>query len=302
MTCEEVGPFLPVLEDGSLGEMERQGVQAHLDSCLRCRAALGRLGRLEGLLGRAASVPDPGAEFWVLQKRKILGDVQARNPAGQAILRRSFRILWTAAAAVMLLALGAFLGRRFSLPAPGRVESASRPAAGDSRESSPPEISRPAPVVSEGTARPGVSEGPGVPPDPSPPLAAVVLPGSPEHLAQLTDELIDIGLAETPTDRVRALCQAAGARLRELRQVMERDPALATELAGAYIVLLGEGVKSVLRDGAETPASLAAAREVAALEARSHGTLLATLGGTATGKLKETLDEALATSRELAKP
>jgi hypothetical protein len=127
-------------------------------------------------------------------------------------------------------------------------------------------------------------------------------PGTPEHLARLTEESVDIGLAETPRERVVALYLAAESRLRELREAIGSDQALATELASAYVLLLSEGVKSVLQDQTESPAELALARQAAADRARGHENALAALGGAATGKLKETLDEALATSRELSKP
>jgi hypothetical protein len=118
----------------------------------------------------------------------------------------------------------------------------------------------------------------------------------------MTEESVDIGLAETPKDRVLALYRAAEARLGELGQAIRRDPPLASELADAYLLLLGEGVQSVLHDGTESQQELALARSAAAERARGHERALVELGGASTGKLKETLEEALAMSRTIGKP
>ena len=118
----------------------------------------------------------------------------------------------------------------------------------------------------------------------------------------MTEEAVDIGLSETPRERVVALFGAAEARLGELGQVMRQDPGLASELAGAYLLLLGEGVRGVLQDGSESPQELALARRAAREHARGHESALVELGAIAQGKLKGTLEEALAMSRELARP
>jgi hypothetical protein len=116
----------------------------------------------------------------------------------------------------------------------------------------------------------------------------------------MTEEAVEIGLAETPRDRVLALFGAAGERLAELRESLGKDEDLSVELAQSYLLLLREGVWGVLRDQAESGASLAEAREVAAGRARSHENELVLLGQSAQGRLKETLGEALFASRELA--
>jgi hypothetical protein len=118
----------------------------------------------------------------------------------------------------------------------------------------------------------------------------------------MTEEAVDIGLAETPRERVVALFGAAEARLGELGQALRQDPGLATELAGAYLLLLGEGVRSVLADRTESSQELALARMAAREHARGHESTLLELGAHAQGKLKGTLEEALAVSRELARP
>jgi hypothetical protein len=118
----------------------------------------------------------------------------------------------------------------------------------------------------------------------------------------MTEESVDVGLSETPKERVLALYKAAEARLGELGQAMRQDPPLASELADAYLLLLGEGVQSVLHDGTESPQELALARTAAAERARGQEQLLVQLGGASSGKLKETLEEALAMSRTFGKP
>jgi hypothetical protein len=116
----------------------------------------------------------------------------------------------------------------------------------------------------------------------------------------MTEEAVEIGLAETPRDRVLALFGAAGERLAELRESLGKNEDLAVELAQSYLLLLREGVWGVLRDQAESGDSLADAREVAAGRARSQENELVSLGQSAQGRLKEALGEALSASRELA--
>jgi hypothetical protein len=116
----------------------------------------------------------------------------------------------------------------------------------------------------------------------------------------MTEEAVEIGLAETPRDRVLALFGAAGERLAELRDSLGKNEDLSVELAESYLLLLQEGVGGVLRDQAESVSSLAEAREVAAGRAKSHENELLALGQSAQGRLKEALGEALSASRELA--
>ncbi len=130
----------------------------------------------------------------------------------------------------------------------------------------------------------------------------LVAPGTATRLVIMTNESVDLGLAETPHDRVIALFGAAEARLKEVGQVMREDPGLASELAAAYLLLLGEGVRAVLKDESEPAQELALARLAAAERAKNQESALVQLGSAAQGPLKGTLAEALAMSRELAKP
>lgn len=308
MICEEVGPFLPVLSDPALADADRQAVHAHLAACPKCRAARDRQERLIALVAQAGRVPDPGEAFWKAQREALLKQA-ARDAAGFQALPSAGRKpgrLWVAAAAAALVAAGAVLWATVVLRPPTRPSGIPEARSGSSAS---PEVVPPSRVPEP--AKAVAKETPPPPAPPVPPPAPVRAPEerrpqpvarSTEYVLRMTDEAVDIGLAETPTDRVRALYHAAESRLGELREAMGKDPDLAAELAGAYVMLLSEGVKSVLGDGAESPAALAAARDLAALRARSHETVLASLDKAATGKLKETLDEALATSRALAAP
>jgi type IV secretory pathway VirB10-like protein len=308
MTCEDVGPFLPVLSDASLPDQDRRGVEAHLSVCPKCRAARDRQERLAQLIAPAGRVPDPGEDFWKTQREALLRRASAEPRGLQALpsAGRGRTRLWIAAAAAVLLAAGAALWATGLLRIPA-APSASPEARNGS--SAPHDVAQPprAPEVPKNLVTQAAPAPSPQPPTPTPvrsPEAPRPQPvaRSSEDVLRMTDEMVDIGLAETPADRVRALYHAAEARLGELREAMGRDPELAAELASAYVMLLSDGVRSVLGDGAESPAALAAAKDLAALRARSHETVLAALGTSATGKLKETLDEALATSRALARP
>jgi hypothetical protein len=118
----------------------------------------------------------------------------------------------------------------------------------------------------------------------------------------MTEEAVEIGLAETPSDRVLALFGAAGERLTELREILGKDEGLALELTQSYVLLLKEGVSAVLKDAGESGTSIAKAREVARTRARGHEGELLALGDAAHGRLREALGEALSASRELAGP
>src|SRR5579863_9813804 len=106
MTCEEAGPFLPELSDGSLGDAERREVQAHLDGCAKCRVTRDRLSRVAGLLAPAARVPDPGEAFWQAQRSRILTRGAGAPVVPMTAFRRSLRRFGLAAAAAFLVAAG----------------------------------------------------------------------------------------------------------------------------------------------------------------------------------------------------
>jgi hypothetical protein len=328
MTCDERAALLPSLGDGSLGSAREKELDAHVESCERCRGLLQRLRKVEELLGAGLRVPDPGDKFFRAQRMRILG-TEASSATTLNPPRRA-RYVWAAAAAILILAAGAAYW--FGVPAfPRGPEGSARrpdssllppapPAPGP--KGSPEAATVPVPSAKPSQLAPvptfplpsetGPRSAPPLTPEPvreslpprvvareTPPASPSATPG---RLAAMTEESVDIGLSETPKDRVLALYRAAEARLGELGQVIRRDPPLASELADAYLLLLGEGVKSVLHDGTESPQELALARSAAAERARGQERALVELGGAATGKLKETLEEALAMSRAFGKP
>ena len=60
--CERAAGYLPDLTDGTLEDMDRRLVQAHLEHCPGCRALAVTLGWLDPLLPKMAFL-DPGPEF-----------------------------------------------------------------------------------------------------------------------------------------------------------------------------------------------------------------------------------------------
>ena len=281
VNCAQAREFLPTPPDGD----EREPFLAHLRGCPGCRAAADASQRTAELLRPAGTVPDPGSMFWETQRSKILSSWRSESAPRRS---RFVPLFWAAAAAAVLLSLAYGISR-------SRTESS--PLAHQD-----PEF-RPAPeaMVQHGPAALPPSENPTEPRSkPSPTPSVPVDPGVARRLEQMTEEAVEIGLAETPRDRVLALFGAAGERLAELRESVGKDEDLSVELAQSYLLLLREGVWGVLRDQAESGDSLADAREVAAGRARSHENELVALGQSAQGRLKEALGEALSASRELA--
>lgn len=330
MNCKDLEPLLASLGEGSLSPAEERRARAHLEGCGTCRAALARRGKLEQLLGTGLAVPDPGEAYFKAQRLRILQSAASPSsaadsgaPAAPARIRRPShgRYAWAAAAAILILAVGAAtyfgvpgLGARTPATASGPavrppgapalprpeippvegIPEAQRPIL--TAQKPPPPLTRPAPEA--GPAVAGQSAVPKVAPERTPTFGS----GTSARLAAMTEEAVDIGLAETPRERVVALFGAAEARLGELGQVIRQDPNLASELAGAYLLLLGEGVKGVLTDASESPQEIALARLAARERARGHESTLLELGAVAQGKLRRTLDEALAMSRDLSRP
>jgi hypothetical protein len=132
------------------------------------------------------------------------------------------------------------------------------------------------------------------------PAVASALPGEPGHFDRMTDESLAIGLADTPTDRVGTFFRAADARLAELKIAIQKDEAMAEELASAYTMILREGVANVLDDRDESAEEMTLARRIAKARARRNELALAQLGTAAQGRLRESLREALQASHEIA--
>jgi hypothetical protein len=293
--CDEIRKLLEAFGDASLPEPGRIDVSRHLKSCAACRGTVERRRRLGSLLRAAFPVPDPGDAHFERERARILG------AAGAAARRSRLTFLVAgalAAAAVVMVVAGPAI-----LKAARRGETV--PHEPVARSEASPRIPEPAPPRSLAQDQ---APSPSSVPSPRPevasdrPAAAKAGPpaGTAERMGRMTKEAVEVALAETPSERVAALCAAAEAQLRELPEAMVKDPALAAELAGAYSVLVGEGVAGVLQDKEEPEAELAAARALAARRARDHETALAALTSGTRGSLKESLVEALAASRSVS--
>jgi hypothetical protein len=278
MTCEDAPSLIASLLDRSLDDASRIRLEAHLRGCAVCQDRVDRKVRLETLLRLALPVPDPGDAHFEEQRRRVLTGLKSRRPRWGASLRL-IAAASVAAAALLMVIKGPGTGRT---PAPANTP-APRPIV--ERPVHPQETPELKPAV-EPPVRPVV---------PSEPSA-----GTAERTMRMSRESVDIALAETPSERVLALCAAAEAQLRDLAEAIVKDPALASELAGAYRLLVGEGVARVLDDRAETEQDLASARMIAARRARDHEATLAALSDRASGPLKGQLALALEASRAVS--
>jgi hypothetical protein len=286
--------------DKSLPEPGRLDVSRHLRSCSACRRLAERRRCLGILLRSGLPVPEPGDLHFERERARILQAAGlARAPRRRVALALVAGAL-AAASVLMILKGPALLGSRKSPPVPA-------PAPAPIVRTKPPvRVPAPEPPPRKEEARAPEKE-PQVVPAPPPPAPVPVpvipegpAPGTAVRLVRMAGEAVEVALAETPIERVTALCAAAEAQLRELPEAIAKDPALAAELAGAYRLIVVDGVGSVLRESAEPEAELAAARDVAARRARDHEETLAALAGSASGPLKESLGEALAASRMLS--
>ena len=116
--------------DGELDETTRQALEAHLDSCATCRAALGDLRRV---VARARATPyrEPGRDLWTIIERSIA--TPARRP------RRPFVVSFTlgrlaAAAGIVAVIAG---GLAWSLASRGTTLIPRAVGAGDSAPVTP---------------------------------------------------------------------------------------------------------------------------------------------------------------------
>ena len=84
MLCNDVQDSLKVYIDGAMGPEQRRAVEAHLQSCANCRAALERIDRLAVVLLDAKPPPvPPGFASRVMlaaKSRKRATNVAAGNP------------------------------------------------------------------------------------------------------------------------------------------------------------------------------------------------------------------------------
>lgn len=307
MNCEETRARFPEIQERALAEADRRRAEAHLSGCAPCREALAAAANLDAFLRAALPVPERAPDSWAREEARIL---RARIGAPRWIKG----IAWGAAAA-LLLAIGLYVLSGGSTPATPPVrEIATAPAA-------PIKVERPRPPVFPAEPAPPIPPPASVPDprmytfpretlqaDPAPASARPqevagpgLLPGDPDHLDRLTDETVEVGLADSSSGRVMGLIKAADGRLSELRAAIgARKETIAEDLAAAYTMICRQGISAVLADRTEDPRDLATARAAARTYAGWKVEVLAKLEPGAQGSLKAALREALNATRELA--
>jgi len=313
VNCDGLRAMLGALREGPLADDLRSAALRHLELCPACRSLLDRRDRLEALIRAALPVPDPGEAYFEGLRSRLLpapGAAGVRRKIGAVPILAAAAL---AAAAVVLITFGSSLLRKAApvpelrapiVQSPAPAAPPGGPPAGIAKPPDPPLPRAAAPP----TGREGAPKAPEIPvplPPPSAPREALALPAGPPpgtaaRQARMTGEAVEVALAETPAERVLALCAAAEAQLRDLPGAIATDPALAAELAGAYRLLVAEGVAGVLREQGEPEQELAQARGVAERRARDHEAALVALSGGTSGPLRESLALALEASRSIS--
>lgn len=279
MNCQETRGLLPEYGEDVVPVGRRGPLEAHLAGCADCRAAAEEAKNLDVLLRKAVRVPEPPAAFWKTLESRAL----------QTSGRRGWILPGTiGAAAALLLGFGVFALTR---PDPDPVP----------RE----DVAEAPPVVKPEPPRPPAPPPEATPPAPAPlppPARSLgILPGDPGYLERLTDENIEVGLADTASDRVLGLIRAADGRLGDLRTALDiHDDAIAEDLATAFAMIVRQGIGSVLDDRGEGAEDLAAARLVAKSYAGEKMRALTALEPKTQGSVKTALHDALAAARDVA--
>src|SRR5439155_26399686 len=125
------------------------------------------------------------------------------------------------------------------------------------------------------------------------------LQGDPRYLDRLTKENLEVGLAETASDRVMGPIKAADGRLNELKEALgTQNQTIAEDLATAYTMIVRRGIASLLQDRGEDAQALETARVVAKIYAGGNVKTLSGLEPEAQGTLKSAIHEALLATRE----
>ena len=322
MNCDEMKALLPEYVEGALSGDRRRQAEAHLSGCPSCTGALTEAGKVDTFLRGALPVPERAPEAWAKQEARVL-QAAARQAGGSISGRRRIpAYLWLGVAAVLLVAVGVYFVLSSPTPAERNRAVAGEPpppAKAEKREfsSSPREQAAEPPISSPANdpdprsftfPRETAPDDPAPSPrrDPAPVLpqetaVSVLLPGDADHLDRLTDENIEVGLADSPSDRVMGLIKAADGRLSELRAAIgAKRETMAEDLAAAYTLICRQGISAVLADRTEDPQDLATARVVAKTYAGWKVDTLAKLEPDARGSLKTAIHEALLATRELA--
>jgi hypothetical protein len=286
VNCQETRAAVPEYVEGALAEPRRSELESHLPGCEACRAALRDARNLDRFLRGALPVPGlPEAHWMKLESRAL--EAAARPAAVAPPGRRGIpRLAWILgiAAALLVVVVGIVLTR------PDRPLE--RESAKESTPPPPPEPAPPAPATAPERA-----------PTPLPAPVATVLPGHADYVDRLTDEIIQVGLAETASDRVLGLIKAGDGRMSELRSAMAtKDAAMAEDLAAAFTMIYRDGITAVLADREAEAEDLETARRVARKYAGLKAEALAKLASEAQGNLKVAIQDALLATREIAGP
>jgi len=324
VNCQETRALLPEYQEAALAEARRREADAHLATCVSCKAALAEARKLDRFLRGAVRVPERSPEDWARQEGRILqASALPSNGSGPGnrTLPPSFWMIGIAAAG--LLAVGVYaLSQRSESAVPPRTEVVHQPPMPVPR-AKPETAPRRWPAIRDD--RPERTESsPSREPDPrmftfpkenstSDPLPAAptftpqvtavstLLPGDPEHLDRLTDENIEVGLADSPSERVVGLLKAADSRLSELRAAVgAKKDSTAENIIASYTMICRQGIAPILADREESPREIATARVVAKTYAGWNVDGLARLETAAQGTLKSAIHEALLATRELA--
>jgi hypothetical protein len=303
VTCQETQRLLSELQEGALAAPQHKDVEAHLSGCASCRTEHDRTKALNGFLRDAFRVPEPAGDFWARQEAGILKT--AARPAPPVRGKKGGSRMWflgvglgLAAAALVAVAVGLSIGSSPASPAPKEeakeVAPAPTPEGVEPRKKAvPPTDSRPWSAFAK---TPAPQE-----PAPSANVPSAVLPGDPDYLDRLTNESVEVGLAQTPGDRLLGLVRAAGSRLRELKAaVAARKDVVAEDLAEAYTMIVRDGISGLLLDPEESGDALDDARGIARNYAASNIEDLKSLEAGAEGSLKTAIVDALRATRELA--
>jgi hypothetical protein len=314
VNCQETQTLLPEYQEGVLQGAKLQEAETHLTGCASCRGVLAEAKNLDVFLREGVRVPEPPADFWSKQEARVL-QAAGRRTTGKPSGHRGFSLWIVGVAALVIIAVGVYVVMRPTSAPVTPMDTANAPEqpkesgpmkepvagkqdAGNAAPTSPSELH---PSLLTFPTEPRSQDPAPEPYRPVPPSATAILPGDPEYLDRLTAESIEVGLAETPSDRVIGLFKAADDRLSELKAALgAQKGSVAEDLAAAYTMILRQGITAALDDRQEDPQDLDTARTMAKIRAGGNARTLAALEPKAQGTLKDALRDALQATREIA--
>lgn len=131
MHCEEVLKQLTAFSSGELSPDVRQNVQAHLAECAPCRAALGRIDAVAGVLAGVETPPAP--QGFASRVMAAARQRQRAEPTGAWNPLRWWRLTSAPmhAAAATVLVIGLCAGLVMGWTATSSTDQASAPVTGD---------------------------------------------------------------------------------------------------------------------------------------------------------------------------